>query len=190
MTRIFRWFPVVVALLLLPACGAQQKKAAEAALSAAESAYSAIAAQATNLAPDEAQGIEAALASARASLAQGDYKSALTVAQDAQARIKVLADGMPALAEKLKADWKTLADSVPGALAQTRRKLEGFGKPPAASPERPKYDGASAQLTQLEQQWEQAGQLASQGKLAQAIAQGEQVRSGMVQVLSALQAGS
>ena len=189
MTRLIRWFPLGLGLLLVLGCGAQ-RKSAESALDAAQAAYSTIAAQATNLAPDEARAIETALAGARSTFDQGDFKGTLAAAQDLQGRIKTLSDGLPALSAKLQADWKKLSDSVPGALAETQRKLDGFGKPPQGSPERPTYENASTQLAQLKQEWEQAGSLAQQGKLAQAVASGEDVRSGMVKVLSVLQVGS
>jgi len=190
MKRWSVWYPLVVsALLLVPACG-PSRGAAQSALSAAESAYAKIAEQATNLSPDEAHAIEASLAAARASLARGEYKSVVTAAAELEARIKLLADGLPALAAKLQADWQSLAESVPGSLATVQRKLDAFGQPPSGAPGRAAYDSAAARIAVANQQWDEARTLAAGGKLAQAIALGEQVRAGMVAVLDLLQVGS
>ncbi len=188
MKRFLNWLPMLL-LLALPGCGAD-KQAAEKALSAAEAAYAQIAEQAQGLAPDQAQSIEAALAAARETLAKGDGKTALTAAQELQSRIRALTDELPALRQKLESDWSALAGAVPGALQAAQKKLDDFGRPPEAMPGRAQFDASTTQLTQLRQRWAEAESLAGAGKLAPAVAAGEQVRLDAVKLLTEFQAGS
>lgn len=189
MVRLMRWLPLVMALLILPACGGP-KKAAEQALTEAETAYGQIADQARNVAPDEATAIEAGIAAARASLAGGDFKSALADAKSLGERIKTLAEGLPAMQAKLQDDWKTLSTTVPGALAALKKKLADFGRPPAGMPGRARYDAASAQVAPLGQQWDEARSLFVSGKLAEACAKAEHVKSEAVRLITEMQSGS
>ena len=189
MKRPFLKYAVVLSLVLAVGCGTS-RNAAESALSAAEKAYAGIRDQATNVAPDEAHGIESGLAAARASFGRNEYREAAEAAGLLQTRIKTLSDSLPSLTSRLEADWKSLADTVPGTLKTVQRKIDDFGKPPAGAPGRAQYDGAVAQLAQSKQQWAQADSLAAQGRLAQAVSLGEQVRTGMVSVLNVLQVGS
>ena len=189
MKGLLRWLPLLMALLMVPACGGN-KKAAEKALAAAEAAYAVISEQANNLAPDQAKDIEAELAAAREDLAKGDAKSVLAAAQDVQSKVKTLAEALPGLQTKLEADWKVLADVVPGALAALDKKLEDFGQPPAGMPGRDKFDSAAIKLEQLNTQWGEARSLGGSGKLAQAIALGEQVKYEAVKALTEFQVGS
>jgi len=189
MNRLFSCYALALSLVLVSSCGTS-RNAADSALSAAEKAYAGIRDQATNVAPDEAHGIESALAAARASFGRSEYKEAAEAAGLLETRIKTLADSLPSLTSKLEADWKTLADTVPGTLKTVQKKIDDFGKPPTGAPGRTQYDGAVAQLAQSKQQWAQADSLAAQGKLAQAVSLGEQVRTGVVSILNVLQVGS
>src|ERR1051325_164101 len=114
MMRFSRWLPILMAVLMVPACG-MRKQAAEKALTDVELAYAQIVDQARNVAPDEAQAIDAVLAAAK----------------DLDAKVKTLAESLPDLQTKLQADWKDLTNSVPGALAMLRKKLDDLGRPPA-----------------------------------------------------------
>ena len=113
MIRLMRWLPLLLAVLMVPACGMQEKKAAEAALSSAELAYAQIAEQARNVAPDQAQAIEAGIAAAKASLARGDAAAALASAKELNEHIKTLGEQLPGMMAKLQDDWKTLLTTVP-----------------------------------------------------------------------------
>ena len=189
MKGLLRWLPLLIAVLMVPACGAQ-KPAAEKAVAAAEAAYGQIGVQANSLAPDQAREIEAALAEARANLNKGDFKTALAQAQELQARIQTLAEGIPALLTKLQGEWKELATTVPGALGALDQKLKGFGQPPAGMAGRGQFDAATSELGQLNARWNEARTMASNGRLAQAVTNGEQVKYDAVKALTEFQTGS
>lgn len=189
MMRIARWLPLLVAVLLIPACGGP-KKAAEQAINEAELAYGQIAEQARNVAPDQAEAIEAGLAAAKASLAKGDAKGAQAAAHDQGEKIKTLTEQLPGLQAKLQDDWNTLNTTVPGALAALRQKLDDFGRPPANMPGRAQFDSTTAQLSPLSQKWDEARSLFVSGKLVQAVAMAQEVQNDAVKLVAGMQAGS
>ena len=189
MKGLLRWLPLLLAVLMVPACGGP-KQAAEKAVAAAEAAYGQIGVQANNLAPDQAKEIEAGLAEARANLTKGDSKAALAQAQELQSRIQTLAEAMPALLTRLQDDWKSLTTTVPGALSAVDRKLKDFGRPPAGMPGRAQFDAASGKLTQLTAQWEEARGLSANGKLGEAVSRAERVKEDAVKALAEFQTGS
>jgi len=188
MIRFARWLPLLMAVLLIPGCGAKQ--AAEKAVTDAEQAYAQIAEQARNVAPDQAQTIEAGLAAAKASLAKGDAQAALAAAKDLAEQIKTLSQQLPDLQAKLQDQWKDLSTTTPAAIAALKKKLDDFGRPPAGMPGRVQFDAATAALAPLGQQWEQAQTLFTSGKLAEAVAKAEQVKADAVKMIADMQAGS
>src|SRR5712691_9837497 len=189
MIRFARWLPLLVAVLIIPACGGP-KKAADNAINEAELTYGQIAEQARNVAPDQAQAIEAGLAAAKASLASGDAKGALATAHEQGEKIKTLTEQLPGLQAKLQDDWNTLNTTVPGALAALRKKLDDFGRPPANMPGRAQYDSTTAQLSPLSQKWDEARSLFVSGKLAEAVSMAQEVQNEAVKLVAGLQVGS
>jgi hypothetical protein len=189
MIRFARWLPLLVAVLLVPAC-ATQKKVAEQAIKDAEQAYAQIALQARNVAPDQAQAIEAGLAAAKETLAKGDAQTALTAAKDIAERIKTLAQQLPDLQAKLQDEWKDLTTSVPGAIAALQKRLNDFGRPPTGMSGRAQFDTATAAVPTLQQRWDAARALFEGGKLAQGVTDAEQVKADAVKLVTGMQTGS
>ncbi|HEY6195670.1 MAG TPA: hypothetical protein VI504_11575 [Candidatus Eisenbacteria bacterium] len=189
MMRFSRWLPILMAVLMVPACG-MRKQAAEKALTDVELAYAQIVDQARNVAPDEAQAIEAGIAAAKGELAKGNADAVLAAAKDLDAKVKTLAESLPDLQTKLQADWKDLTNSVPGALAMLRKKLDDLGRPPAGMPGREVFDATTAQLAPLGEKWDEATSLFVSGKLAQAVSMGGEVKGEVVKLITGLQTGS
>lgn len=189
MIRFARWLPLLLAVLLIPACGGP-KQAAEKAISEAELAFGRIAEQARNVAPDQARAIEAGITGAKASLAGGDAKAALATANEQGEKIKTLSEQLPSLQAKLQDEWNTLNTTVPGALAALRKKLDDFGRPPANMPGRAQFDSTSAQLSPLNQKWDEARSLFVSGKLAEAVAMAQEVQEDVVKLVAGMQTGS
>ena len=190
MTRFTRWLPVLMAILILPACAGIQKRSAEKALTETETAYAKLAEQARNVAPEQAQEIEAGIAAAKANLAKGDAQSVLTAAKELSEQIKTLAEALPGLQTKLQDDWNDLAKSVPGAIASLKNKLDDFGRPPAGMPGRARFDSTAARAAPLGQRWEEAKSLFASGKLARAVALAQAVRDEAVKWITEMQTGS
>lgn len=189
MIRFARWLPLLIAVLLVPAC-AGPKRAAEQAIKDAQNAYAQIALQARNVAPDQAQAIEAGITAAQETLAKGDANTALTAAKDLAERIKTLSQQLPDLQAKLQDEWKDLSTSVPGSIAALQKKLKDFGRPPAGMTGRAQFDAANAAVPTLQQQWDAARASFESGKIAQAVSDAEQVKADAVKLIAGMQTGS
>jgi len=189
MLRLTRLLPLLLAVVLVPGCAFFNQRAATRTIADAEKAWAKIAEQARNLAPDRAKPIEDGIASAKAKLASNP-QGALADARSAADKIRVLAEDLPGLQAKFEDEWKDLSTTVPNALAALKKKLDDEGQPPAGMPERPQYDAIHAQFGPLSARWDEAKNLSSGGKLADACAKGEDVKAAAVQLITELQTGS
>jgi hypothetical protein len=185
MREFQRWLRVLLVAALASAC-AVQRPPAERALAAAEAAYANISSEAASVSPDSAAAVESALADARSMFANADFADVSQFAPGLMERIAALAQSLPGLREKLDADWKVLAETVPGAIAALDRKLEDFGQPPAGMPGRAQFDKAKLELGELRAAWANAEALAGTS-LAKAVALADQVRYDAVRALTEFQ---
>ena len=187
MKRIFLLGIALVSVLVLPACG-NSRKAAETAMAQTVQAWNAIKAQASNIVPDDAKSIEDAITAATAQLQGGDYKGALAAATSLGARVKELADGLPDKTKQVQGAWDELTGSIPASLATLDKKLKGLKAPAAGAPNA--EQSPVVVLGHLKDGWNDAQAAAQGGRLAEAVAKGNDVRSGAVKLLTDLQAGS
>ena len=187
MKRIFLLGIALASVLVLPACG-NSRKAAETAMVQTVQAWNAIKAQASNIVPDDAKSIEDAIAAATAQLQGGDYKGALAAATSLGARVKELADSLPEKTAQAQSAWAELAGSIPGSIATLDKKLKGLKAPAAGAPNA--EQSPVVVLGHLKDGWNDAQAAAQGGRLAEAVAKGNDVRSGAVKLLTDLQAGS
>jgi Domain of unknown function (DUF4398) len=172
MTRRPVWVVCVLGIaLLVAACSGAEKDATEAAINAAQSAINAVRDEAEKYAPDQLQAAQNALQSARVELTKGDYKNALSAAQDAARKAKDLAVTAAAKKDEFMKTWNSLNDSLPKSMDQVKTKLEAYSKG-ARMPQgmdRDKLEAAKAQYAQLKQSWADAKASASQGNWGDAI---------------------
>src|SRR5262245_3792977 len=187
MNRIL-WMGLTLATALsLAACGSQ-KNAAQTAMAQTVQSYNAIKEQANNIVPDEAKAIEDGIAAATAQLQAGDDKGALAAATSLGARVKELADSLPAKTQQAQTAWAELAGSIPGTLATLDKKAAGLTKPAAGTPNA--EQSAVVVLGRLKTEWDEAQTAAQAGRLAEALTKGNEVRAGAVKLLTDLQGGS
>jgi DNA repair exonuclease SbcCD ATPase subunit len=172
MTRRPVWVVCVLGIaLLVAACSGAEKDATEAAINAAQSAINAVRDEAEKYAPDQLQAAQNALQSARVELTKGDYKNALSAAQDAARKAKDLAVTAAAKKDEFMKTWNSLNDSLPKSMDQVKTKLEAYSKG-ARMPQgmdRDQLEAAKAQYAQLKQSWADAKASASQGNWGDAI---------------------
>jgi hypothetical protein len=67
---------ILAAMMFFTACENAQKAGADAAIKSAQTAYAAVADQANQYVPDQAKDVQAAIQSAKAAFARGDYAAA------------------------------------------------------------------------------------------------------------------
>ena len=185
--RIFWLGLALTTALIVPGCGAE-KGATEKALAATVQAYDAIKQQAQNIVPDEAKAIEDAIAAASAQLQGGDANGAMTAVTTLDARVKELAASLPEKTTQAQSAWAELAGSIPGTLSTLDKKAAGLVKPAAGTPNA--EQSATARLARLKTDWDEAQSAAQAGRLAEALAKGNDVRAGAVKLLTDLQGGS
>jgi len=179
----WRWAALLTVAGLLWSCGGG-KGAAEKAIAEAEAAYAKIAVEARHVAPDEATHVEGEIASAKARLADRDYDGVVGAAPGIRASIAALEESLPGKRAALQAQWDELTRTVPNALGSLARKLQGFGRPPAGSPDRVEFDRANARLEDLRQRWTDAQESAKQDDLAKAVAAADEIRLEAVKVFT------
>jgi DNA repair exonuclease SbcCD ATPase subunit len=166
------WIACMVGIaLLIAACGEAEKNATEAAVNAAQSAINAVRAEAEKYTPDQLRAAQNALQSAKDELTKGDYKDALSAAQDAANKAKELAVTVAAKKDEFIKTWNSLNESLPKSMDQVKTKLDAYSKG-ARLPQgmdKDKLAEAKAQYAQLKQSWADAKASASQGNWGDAI---------------------
>jgi hypothetical protein len=120
MTRL-----AAVALALTAACAGAK---ADAAITTADQAVTAIAADAGKVLPYEVQQLTAAVAAARDTLAKGDYVAARALVADIPARAEELAAKVPAKRAQLTAELDTLGVALKKNLAAIQAKVDEFAR--------------------------------------------------------------
>jgi hypothetical protein len=184
MKRIGLLVMVLAVVVLLPACGVQ-KKAAETAITGAETALAAVKDQAVKVAPDQVQAIEDAIAAAKASVEKGEFKAAIDGTKDLPAKIQEMQAGLAAKTEELQKSWDALNAALPGAVADLDKKVGKMKKAPAGM-DAAAFDGMKTGLADAKTKWGEAQAAAGAGNLAEAVAKGTEVKTAVTDAMGKL----
>jgi hypothetical protein len=184
MKRLVCLAVALTVVLLLPACGTQ-KKAAETAISGAETAYNGIKDQAMSVAPDSAKIIEDAIAAAKADVEKGDFKAALEASKDLPAQVQALGAGLAAKQAELQTAWEALNTDLPGAVAALDKKL-GAMKRPLPGMDKAGLEAAKTSLADLKTKWGEAQTAMQGGQWAAAVAKGDEVNTAATALMATL----
>jgi len=187
MKRTLGLVVLLVVGLALASCGAQ-KQAATTAIATAETAWTAARDNVAKILPDDAKGIDDAIAAARASLEKGDVKAALASAQELPGKIQALSAGLEAKKAELTTQWQSLSAGLPGVVAEVQKKVDAIAKTKRlpAGVDQATFDDARNSLAQATQAWTEAQGAQSSGNLADALAKATTVKDLLVKVLTAL----
>jgi hypothetical protein len=166
---------LVIALLFASAC-ANYKEPAQQAISQAETALQAIAADAQKYAPDAYREVSDALASAKAAFDKGDHKAALAAARDLPGRVNELGtqvtQAKDAALAGLTAEWNAASGEVPQMVEAIQSRVDMLSK----SRKLPKnidqasFDAAKSGLESMKQDWTAATQASAAGNVEEAVA--------------------
>jgi gas vesicle protein len=151
-------------VLLLAACDAAKKTAAEGSIKMADEAFTAVKDQAAQYVPDQTKAIQDSLAAAKDSLQKGDYEAALNSAKDLPGKIKDLAAAISAKKEELTKQWTSLSGSLPQGVTEVGAKIAALTKTHKLPAD------ASGQFDALKQTWGDATASFQGGNLADAMA--------------------
>ncbi len=182
--------PVLVSVmcLMLAACGAGKKLAATTALQAAEDAYNAAKVELVKYIPDEAKGVEDAIASAKENLSQNKFDEVLTAVKVLPDKVKELI----ALAETKKIEltksWEEMSAGMPTMLEEIKSKLDALsaGRKLPAGMDKATLDGAKGAYETASTMWTEAQTAFSAGDVADAMTKANTVKEKVVEAMTAL----
>ena len=173
----------LVLIVAVAAC-ASQKEPADAAIKGAQSAFSAVSAEAQKYVPDQAKAVQDGLTAAQTAFTNGDYASALTQAQALPARITALSAAISSKKAELTTQWNTMSAGIPearrGALDPRRHAVEEQGTPKGITKET--VTAAQSGVATATQDWQAATSAASSGDLATAMRQANDVKTRVVEL--------
>jgi hypothetical protein len=178
---------VVVVGLFMASCGAG-KKAATAAVTAAEDAYNAAKSELMKYVPDQTKGVEDAINGAKASLDKRDYNAALTAAQAIPDKVKELTAAAAAKKDELTKSWQETSAGIPNMLQTIRGKLTilSIPKERPANMDKTKLNAARSGYQEAAATWEEAKTAFSESNLSDAIAKATTVREKAMEVMKIL----
>ncbi len=177
-----------VALVAIASGCANQKAPAETAIASAETAYSAVQADAVKYLPAQATGISDAITAAKDAVAKGDYQAALTNAQALPAKIAELATAVTAKKAELTSTWTGLSAALPKAVEaiQSRVGMLSKSRKLPAGLDKAKFEEAKTGLATVTSTWTDATTAFGAGNLTDAIAKAETVKAKVAEVMGLL----
>ena len=178
---------VFVLVVAIAAC-ASQKEPADAAIKGAQSAFSAVSAEAQKYVPDQAKGVQDALTAAQTAFNNGDYAGALTQAQGLPARITALSAAISSKKAELTTQWGTMSAGIPKVIETLKTRVDNLSKSKGLPKGMTKDTVTAAQsgLASATQTWQSATSAASSGDLATAMRQANDVKARLVDLLKSL----
>ena len=176
-----------VLMVAIAACSSQ-KEPADAAIKGAQSAYSAVSAEAQKYVPDQARGVQDALTAAQTAFTNGDYASALTQAQALPARITALSAAISSKKAELTTQWETMSAGIPKLVEAVKSRVDVLTKSKTLPKGITKETVTAAQsgLASATDSWQAATAAASSGDLATAVRQANDVKTRVVDLMKSL----
>ena len=166
------------------------KAPAEAAMKAAEEAVAGAQTEAANLVPDDMKSLSDDMAAARATMAKGDYKTALASAQAIQQKANDVLAKAKAKTKKdeLTAAWTPLSDSVPKMLDAIKSRVDilSQSKKLPKGMDAAKLASAKDGLAAATAGWGEAQEAYKAGKWTDAIAKGTSAKDKATEVMATL----
>jgi hypothetical protein len=177
-----------LALIVAVAACASQKEPADAAIKSAQSAFSAVSAEAQKYVPDQAKAVQDGLTAAQTAFTNGDYASALTQAQALPARITALGAAISAKKAELTTQWNTMSAGIPKLVEALSSRVDMLTKSKGLPKGITKETVTAAQsgVATAKQDWQAATSAASSGDLATAMRQANDVKTRVVGLMRSL----
>jgi hypothetical protein len=165
---------VVLLLIVTAACGNGEKVSAQAAISAAQTAFGPVKSLSEKYVPEQTAAVEASINSAQTAYNNGDYSGALTSAKALPGQITDLATAAKAKKDEFTKQWNDLSSSLPPLLSSVSAKvsqLSAAHKLPAAT---------NDQYTSAKSLWDAATAAFSSGDLPTAVTDGNSVKEKLL----------
>lgn len=192
--RVHRWTALLIASLLLVACGGQ-KEPAEKAVANAEAAIAAVRDDAARFVPDQLKEVDDILAQMKDNLAKQKYPAVLTAARELNRIIASVNETVEteranaaAVAAQLTERWNSLSTEIPemvesvtarvASLAKSRKYPEGVD---AAS-----FENIKATADTMAQSWQQALGAFANNNMQEAVDMAQAAKDRGTEVMMAL----
>ncbi|HEY4646660.1 MAG TPA: hypothetical protein VIH25_10310 [Steroidobacteraceae bacterium] len=192
--RVHRWTALLIASLLLVACGGQ-KEPAEKAVANAEAAIAAVRDDAARFVPDQLKEVDDILAQMKDNLAKQKYPAVLTAARELNRIIASVNETVAteranaaAVAAQLTERWNSLSTEIPemvesvtarvASLAKSRKYPEGVD---AAS-----FENIKATADTMAQSWQQALGAFANNNMQEAVDMAQAAKDRGTEVMMAL----
>ncbi len=172
-----QWLALLLAGMLLAACGGQ-KEPAEKAIASAEAAIAKIRDDAARFVPDDLKDLEASLAGMKDNLAKQNYPAVLQAARSLNTRIAAVANSVASMKTEAEAttaqlteQWNTLSEEVPELVERVTARVDSITK----SKKLPKdvdqelFDHVKTESESMAQSWQQALGAFSNGNMQEAV---------------------
>ena len=111
--HVYSFIVMILAAMLIAACGSGDKGPAETALKAAEAAIDSAKGEASKYMPDQVRSLESALSSTREKLSKGDYKAVLSEAPALTSKAQEIDSAAAAKKAELTQSWEGLSSGMP-----------------------------------------------------------------------------
>ena len=186
--HVYNFIVMILAAMLIAACGGGDKGPAETALKAAEAAIDSAKGEASKYMPDQVRSLESALSSTREKLSKGDYKAVLSEAPALTSKAQEIASAAAAKKAELTKSWEGLSSGMPRVVEAIKSRVDILSQskklPAGMSAET--LAQAKAGLSEITQQWTAATEASKGGNLMDAIAKASSVKVKAAEVLTLL----
>lgn len=187
MKNLLKIVPLVALLAWSAACETQ-KVPAETAFKAAETAWTAVSADAMKYMQAEAKPIDETIAKAKAALANGKYEDVIKECTPLPGKIADLAKSVAAKKDEWTAAWKTLDSTLGSGLVAVQGKVDEMlaAKKLPAGIDKTAVEAAKATLAAGQQAFADAKTAFGNGDFEGALAKGNQVKADLAKVMTDL----
>jgi hypothetical protein len=186
--HVYSFIVMILAAILIAACGSGDKGPAETALKAAEAAIDSAKGEASKYMPDQVKSLESALSSTREKLSKGDYKAVLSEAPALTSKAQEVASAAAAKKAELAKSWEDMSAGMPKVVEAIKSRVDILSQskklPAGMSAET--LAQAKAGLSEITQQWTAATEASKGGNLMDAVAKASSVKVKAAEVLTLL----
>ncbi len=178
---------LATALVMLAACNSG-RRAAESALSGADSAITAITPEASKVAPEQLGPLSARLTNARSALERDDYEAAVAGATAVRTMVQALRDSLPARQAALEHDLVVLSEAMPRNLAAIKARLDQADRTgrPLRGLDAERLDSVKQIYASATAEWPEVESMRAAGDVGAAFAKAIQLRNRVSEALLAL----
>ena len=186
--HVYSFIVMMLAAILIAACGSGDKGPAETALKAAEAAIDSAKGEASKYMPDQVKSLESALSSTREKLSKGDYKAVLSEAPALTSKAQEVASAAAAKKAELAKSWEDMSAGMPKVVEAIKSRVDilSQSKKLPAGMSADTLAQAKAGLNEITQQWTAATEASKGGNLMDAVAKASSVKVKAAEVLTLL----